>query len=111
MTKKKMVPVSENISTWWMNYGTERYTNDEIQTPHVPLLQPKGQDQTIQRRGPGSQSPQKQPTHTHKKLGPKWEGPYRMKQVKGKGSYELEHLDGKPIPRTWHAVNLKKIYV
>ena len=51
-----------------------------------------------------------QPT-THKKLGPKWEGPYRVKQVKGKGSYELEHLDGKPIPRTWHATNLKKFYV
>ena len=51
-----------------------------------------------------------QPT-THKKLGPRWEGPYRVKQVKGKGSYELEHLDGKPISRTWHAANLKKIYV
>ena len=46
---------------------------------------------------------------SHKKLGPKWEGPYRVKSVRGKGSYQLEDLDGELIPRTWHALNLKKI--
>ena len=28
---------------------------------------------------------------THTKLGPKWEGPYRVRQVVGPGTYKLEH--------------------
>ncbi|XP_016186191.1 uncharacterized protein LOC107627892 [Arachis ipaensis] len=32
------------------------------------------------------------------------------KGVLGKGAYKLEKLDGKEIPRTWNASNLKRFY-
>ncbi|KAK1364100.1 hypothetical protein POM88_039661 [Heracleum sosnowskyi] len=45
------------------------------------------------------------------KLAPNWEGPYRVKNVFGRGSYKLETLEGHEVPRTWHASNLKVYYV
>ncbi|KAK1366125.1 hypothetical protein POM88_041686 [Heracleum sosnowskyi] len=45
------------------------------------------------------------------KLAPNWEGPYRVKNVFGRGSYKLETLEGIEVPRTWHAANLKAYYV
>ncbi|KAK3007251.1 hypothetical protein RJ639_016151 [Escallonia herrerae] len=44
------------------------------------------------------------------KLSPNWEGPYRVTKYGGPGSYHLEHLDGKSIPRTWNATNLRRYY-
>ncbi|KAK3007588.1 hypothetical protein RJ639_013333 [Escallonia herrerae] len=41
------------------------------------------------------------------KLSPNWEGPYRVTKYGGPGSYHFEHLDGKSIPRTWNATNLR----
>ena len=41
------------------------------------------------------------------KLGPNWEGPFRVVEVLGNGAYRLQHLDGCPIPRTWNATHLK----
>jgi len=41
------------------------------------------------------------------KLSPKWTGPFRVTEVKGNGSYNLETLEGGPIPRSWNAANLK----
>ena len=41
------------------------------------------------------------------KLGPNWEGPFRVIEVLGNGAYRLQHLDGNPIPRTWNATHLK----
>ncbi|GKD57840.1 hypothetical protein Tco_1291227 [Tanacetum coccineum] len=34
------------------------------------------------------------------KLGPKWEGPYEVTKVLGKGAYKLKDRDGKHLPRT-----------
>ncbi|GJX68394.1 reverse transcriptase domain-containing protein [Tanacetum coccineum] len=45
------------------------------------------------------------------KLGPKWEGPYEVTDVLGKGAYKLRGRDGKQLPRTWNIRNLKKCYV
>ena len=45
-----------------------------------------------------------------KKLDPKWEGPFRVSQVCGKGAYKLETMMGEPIPRTWNALHLRKFY-
>ncbi|GJZ88435.1 reverse transcriptase domain-containing protein [Tanacetum coccineum] len=45
------------------------------------------------------------------KLGPKWEGPYRVVEAYEKGSYKLQTLEGKEVPRTWHAINLRKCYM
>ncbi|XP_016196029.1 uncharacterized protein LOC107637096 [Arachis ipaensis] len=47
------------------------------------------------------------PTPGEGKLAANWEGPYRIKEVLGKGAYKLERLDGKEIPRTWNAGNLR----
>ncbi|GAA0173111.1 hypothetical protein LIER_26796 [Lithospermum erythrorhizon] len=45
------------------------------------------------------------------KLSPKWEGPYRVKRVMGASTHELEDLDGKVVPRTWHASKMCRYYV
>ncbi|XP_071708299.1 uncharacterized protein [Rutidosis leptorrhynchoides] len=41
------------------------------------------------------------------KLGPKWEGPYKVIGVSDTGAYPLANLDGRAIKRTWHAQTLK----
>ena len=45
------------------------------------------------------------------KLSPNWEGPYKIKKVKGRGTYVLETMEGEEVPRTWHAQNLKIYYI
>ena len=44
------------------------------------------------------------------KLGPNWEGSYRITLVAGIGAYFLEDLDEHVIPRTWNVNNLKMYY-
>ncbi|KAL0411461.1 UNVERIFIED_CONTAM: hypothetical protein Slati_3735800 [Sesamum latifolium] len=45
------------------------------------------------------------------KLDPTWEGPYKITGIIGRGAYELEDLDGRPLPRPWNIHNLKRYYV
>ena len=42
------------------------------------------------------------------KLGPNWEGQYRITLVAGIGAYYLEDLDEKAVPRLWNVNNLKR---
>ncbi|GJY58568.1 reverse transcriptase domain-containing protein [Tanacetum coccineum] len=42
------------------------------------------------------------------KLGPKWEVPYRVTEAYQNGSYKLQTMGGKEVPRTWHAIYLRK---
>ena len=44
------------------------------------------------------------------KLGPNWEGPYRITSVAGIGPYYLEDLDEKTILHPWNVNNLKMYY-
>ena len=44
------------------------------------------------------------------KLGPTWEGPYRVVHYSQRGSYHLETLDGQKFPHPWNIENLKKYY-
>jgi len=44
------------------------------------------------------------------KLGPNWEGPYRITFMAGIGAYFLEDLDERVIPRPWNVKNLKRYY-
>ncbi|XP_074351547.1 uncharacterized protein LOC141690667 [Apium graveolens] len=46
----------------------------------------------------------------HGVLGANWEGPYKVKAILWKGTYRLEDLDGKLIPRAWNAEHLRKYY-
>ena len=39
---------------------------------------------------------------THGKLGPNWEGPYKIINCKRQGSYYLEALDGRKLEHPWN---------
>ncbi|KAI3719985.1 hypothetical protein L6452_20892 [Arctium lappa] len=41
------------------------------------------------------------------KLSTKWEGPYQISSIVGKGTYKIQTLDDRDIPRSWNAVHLK----
>ncbi|XP_071712772.1 uncharacterized protein [Rutidosis leptorrhynchoides] len=43
-----------------------------------------------------------------RKMGPNWEGPYRVNGISKTGTYKLAELNGKAIKRTWHATELKR---
>ena len=44
------------------------------------------------------------------KLGPNWEGPYRITSMAGIGTYYLEDLDEKIVLHLWNVNNLKRYY-
>ena len=46
----------------------------------------------------------------HGKLGPNWEGPYRVINCKRQGSYFLEALDGWKLEHPWNVEYLKRYY-
>lgn len=45
------------------------------------------------------------------KFNDKWEGPYLIDAVVGRGAYRLSTLDGINIPRSWNATHLNKYHV
>ncbi|KAI3740511.1 hypothetical protein L2E82_30972 [Cichorium intybus] len=45
------------------------------------------------------------------KLGPTWEGPYKVVKAHRNGSYVSETMEGKVIPRTWNIQNLRKFHL
>ena len=47
---------------------------------------------------------------TQGKLGPTWEGPYKVVHYSRRGSYYLKDLDNNPLPRPWNVKHLKKYY-
>ena len=47
---------------------------------------------------------------TWEKLGPNWEGPYRITSVAGIGAYYLEDLDERTVLHPWNVNNLKRYY-
>ena len=44
------------------------------------------------------------------KLGPTWEGPYRVIHYSRQGSYHLETRDRQRLPRPWNIEHLKKYH-
>ena len=44
------------------------------------------------------------------KLGPNWEGPYRITSIAGIGTYNLEDLDEYVILHPWNVNNLRRYY-
>jgi len=44
------------------------------------------------------------------KLGPNWEGPYRITLVAGIGAYHLKDLDENVVPCPWNVNDLKMYY-
>ena len=47
---------------------------------------------------------------TQGKLGPNWEGPYKITSWQRKGTYHLEMLDGWNLQHPWNAKHLRKYY-
>ena len=45
------------------------------------------------------------------KLGPTWEGPYKVVQSHQQGAYYLQDVEGRPLPRPWNADHLKIYYL
>ena len=46
----------------------------------------------------------------HGKLGPNWEGSYRVINFKRQGSYYLEALDGRKLEHPWNVEHLRRYY-
>ena len=46
----------------------------------------------------------------HGKLGPNWEGSYKVINSKRRGSYYLEALDGQKLEHPWNVKHLRKHY-
>ena len=46
----------------------------------------------------------------HGKLGPNWEGPYRVINCKRQGSYYLEALDKRKLEHPWNVEHLRRYY-
>ena len=46
----------------------------------------------------------------HGKLGPNWEGPYKVINCKRQGSYYLEALDGRKLEHPWNVEHLRRYY-
>ncbi|KAL0386205.1 UNVERIFIED_CONTAM: hypothetical protein Sradi_3014800 [Sesamum radiatum] len=44
------------------------------------------------------------------KLEPKWEGPYRVIEIRREGTYKLATMEGLEVPRTWSIQKLKRFY-
>ncbi|XP_020421514.1 uncharacterized protein LOC109949767 [Prunus persica] len=45
-----------------------------------------------------------------KKMKPNWEVPYIISRSGGRGSYTLDTMEGKEIPRQWNAYHLQRYY-
>jgi hypothetical protein len=45
-----------------------------------------------------------------RKLGPNWEGPYKVVSLAGLGVYRLQNMNGKTVPKPWNICNLKKYF-
>ncbi|XP_070036044.1 uncharacterized protein [Nicotiana tomentosiformis] len=41
------------------------------------------------------------------KLGTNWDGPYKITATAGKGSFQLETMEGKRLPNNWNVTHLK----
>ena len=46
----------------------------------------------------------------HGKLGPNWEGPYKIINCKRQGSYSWEALDGRKLEHPWNVEHLRRYY-
>ena len=47
---------------------------------------------------------------TQGKLGPNWEGPYRITSRHRKGMYHLETMDGRKLQHPWNSKHLRRYY-
>ncbi|KAL0373856.1 UNVERIFIED_CONTAM: Gag-Pol polyprotein [Sesamum radiatum] len=44
------------------------------------------------------------------KLDPSWEGPFKVIEIRKLGTYKLQDMEGRDLPRPWNIHNLKRFY-
>ena len=94
----------------------EKRENAMVQLAHYQQKRKQGQDANVKLRPltPGDLVLRKIVGVTKNpawgKLGPNWEGPYRITSKVGIRAYFLEDLDEHVIPRSWNVNNLKRYY-
>ena len=94
----------------------EKRENAMVQLEHYQQKLKQGQDANVKLRPltPGDLVLRKIVGVTKNpawgKLGPNWEGPYRITSKAGIRAYFLEDLDEHVIPRSWNVNNLKRYY-
>nr|KAJ0193280.1 hypothetical protein LSAT_V11C800420460 [Lactuca sativa] len=77
---------------------TERYYNKRVKEKLFRI------GEYVLRRSEASR------TQPQGKMGLVWEGPYKVIEANRNGAYVLETVEGRRIPRTWNARNLKKFF-
>ena len=89
---QEMAKIKEEVA----KLRASRIYNTKIQPPAFQF-----DDLIWQVRGEAKNNPQA------RKLGPNWEGQFKVVSSLGNRAYRLHELDGKVIPRTWNATHLK----
>ena len=94
----------------------ERWENAMVQLAYYQHKLKQGYDMNVKLRplAPGDLVLRKVVGNTKNpawgKLGPNWEGPYRITSVAGVGAYYLEDLDERAVLYPWNVNNLKMYY-
>uniref|UniRef100_A0A2N9EYJ1 Uncharacterized protein n=1 Tax=Fagus sylvatica TaxID=28930 RepID=A0A2N9EYJ1_FAGSY len=89
-----VIPVEVGLTTWRTNNYDEE-SNDAQLRSNLDLVDEVRDQAEARTRG---------------KLGPTWEGPYRVVKFHRRGTYHLEKIDGDALPHPWNAEHLKKYY-
>ena len=91
-----------------LNHIKEKRESAMVQLAYYQHKLKQGYDANVKLRPLEVLGTAKNPTWG--KLGPNWEGPYRITSVVGIRAYFLEDLDEHVIPCPWNVNNLKMYY-
>ncbi|XP_074350149.1 uncharacterized protein LOC141689689 [Apium graveolens] len=92
----------------------DRYTEEDVevnQRLHLDLLDEMRENSQLRLAAYQQRAARyytKNPQHGV--FGANWEGPYKIKAILWKGTYQIEDLEGKLVPRAWNAEHLRKYY-
>nr|GEV88858.1 reverse transcriptase domain-containing protein [Tanacetum cinerariifolium] len=101
---KIMIVAIDYFTKWIEAKPLARITGKEYYNKKVRLTSFKPREFVFQRNEASKVEDQV-------KLAPNWEGPYRITEAYQSGSYKLQTIEDKEVPRTWHAINLCKCYL
>jgi hypothetical protein len=91
----------ETHVTWAAyQYRASRYYNKTVNPRKFQLG-----DWVLRKVSPITKDP------TELKLGPQWEGPYKVIRCHDKGAYHLIDTTGRELPSAWNAEHLKKYFM
>ena len=96
------LPKVKDDATQRMALYQERMTRYYNQRVKLKCFNPR--DMVLQKVSQATKDP------NEGKLGPNWEGPYKVVHYSRRGSYYLEDANGKPLPHHWNAEHPKKYY-